>query len=94
MLSEGFCQKVHVLIKDECIDAVDTIYSNGFLNYGRLINHSINGNIVTSSTTDSRIHGIVFKTGNKPLKKGEELRYDYGERRKTAIQANPWLLQV
>ena len=76
------------------IDAVDTIFFNGSVNYGRFLNHSNRGNVISYSTSNSCYHRILFKSGNKPIEKGAELRYDYGDRRKSVIQANPWLFQI
>ena len=72
-----------------CIDAVDTIFFNGSVNYGRFLNYSNIGNVNSYSTSNSCHHRILFKSGNNPIEKGDELRYDYGDRRKSVIQANP-----
>ena len=33
---------------------------------------------------------VVF-CANRKIEKGEELLYDYGDRRKEAVEGNPWL---
>ncbi len=57
---------------------------------GRLINHSSNGNLKPKCYNvdgNPRLGFIALKK----ISIGEELSYDYGERRKEYLDANPWL---
>lgn len=59
--------------------------------YGRLINHSRkNPNVQPKPFTLDGTPAIFFKA-LVDIEAGVELRYDYGERRKHILEANPWL---
>lgn len=71
--------------KNYCVDATD---ESGRL--GRLINHSRNGNCHT------KLIGIkgrpyLILVASRDIEDGEELLYDYGDRRKSSLAAHPWL---
>ena len=70
-----------------CIDAT---FESGKL--GRLINHSKEFSNLTPVTivVDGKPH-IVF-VAKRDILPGEELLYDYGDRRRDAVIANDWLL--
>jgi len=71
-----------------CIDAT---FESGKL--GRLINHSKELSNLTPQTivVNGKPH-IVF-VAKRDISPGDELLYDYGERRRAALQANEWLLK-
>ena len=58
---------------------------------GRLVNHSKNPNIITNvfKLTDND-HRLIF-IAKKDICAGQEITFDYGERRKEALAAHPWL---
>ena len=58
---------------------------------GRLVNHSRTSPNVMAKVkwVDGRPRLLLHAMGR--LKAGEELTFDYGERNKEVIQANPWL---
>jgi histone-lysine N-methyltransferase SETD8 len=59
--------------------------------FGRLINHSArHGNLVTRALAVDGIPRLCF-FARRALRCGEELLYDYGDRRAAAIAAHPWL---
>ena len=56
-----------------------------------MINHSAQDpNIAMKVATVDRNPVIVF-IALKPIKEGQEIQYDYGERRKVVLEQNPWL---
>lgn len=71
--------------KNYCVDATD---ESGRL--GRLINHSRNGNCHTK-LVDIKGRPYLILVASRDVKDGEELLYDYGDRRKSSIAAHPWL---
>lgn len=68
-----------------CIDATA---ETGKL--GRLINHSRNGNLMTKIINYKNKPHLVL-LAKKHINEGEELTYDYGDRRKVAFIHHPWL---
>ena len=59
--------------------------------FGRLINHSSRApNVGMKIVKVDRIPVIVF-IALKPIKTGQEIQYDYGEKRKEVLEQNPWL---
>ena len=72
--------------KKYCIDA--TIETS---RYGRLINHSRqNANLKTKVISYHGLPHLIF-IAKIDIEIGTELLYDYGDRSKTNIAANPWL---
>lgn len=73
--------------KQYCVDATK---ESGRL--GRLVNHSQKGNLITKTfAVDDKPHLIFIAC--KDIQPGEELLYDYGDRRKESLQSHPWLSQ-
>lgn len=71
--------------KQYCIDATKETDR-----LGRLVNHSKKGNLRTRTfLIEDLPHLILF--ANKDIEAGEELSYDYGDRRKAAVESHPWL---
>eukprot|EP00127_Corallochytrium_limacisporum_P002544 Clim_evm101s128 gene=Clim_evmTU101s128 len=71
--------------KSWCVDA--TVEGR----IGRLINHSRTGaNVRTSCVEHSGIPRLVFHA-KRDIRRGEELLYDYGERRKDVLDSLTWL---
>ncbi|XP_031629517.1 N-lysine methyltransferase KMT5A-like [Contarinia nasturtii] len=68
-----------------CIDATS---ETGKL--GRLVNHSRNGNLMTKIVSYKNKPHLVL-LAKDDIKEGEELTYDYGDRRKEALIHHPWL---
>ena len=59
--------------------------------YGRLINHSSNNpNVFMKVETIAQTPAIVF-VALKDIPVGQEIQYDYGEKRKAVLLENPWL---
>lgn len=58
---------------------------------GRLLNHSRKHPNVRMQAVMLDGTPAVVIVANKDLEVGTELRYDYGERRKHVLEANPWL---
>ena len=59
--------------------------------FGRLINHSSRSpNVAMRVVVVDRSPVIVF-IALKPIKVGQEIQYDYGEKRKAILEQNPWL---
>ncbi|KAG5272471.1 hypothetical protein AALO_G00165920 [Alosa alosa] len=73
------------LSKTYCVDATS---ESGRM--GRLINHSRNGNCHTKLHDINGIPHLIL-VASRDIDKGEELLYDYGDRRKSSIAAHPWL---
>lgn len=73
--------------KSYCIDATgETIYK------GRLVNHSHlspNARVDVIYFNDT-LHLALFATSN--INVGDEILYDYGDKRKSVLISNPWLL--
>jgi histone-lysine N-methyltransferase SETD8 len=69
--------------------SVDATEENGRL--GRLINHSrARANLTTKTLTIDGIPRLVL-FATRDVAKGEELLYDYGDRRKQSLAYHPWL---
>ena len=69
--------------------AVDATIEDG--SYGRLINHdSNNPNVFMKVESIARSPVIVF-VALKDIPVGQEIQYDYGEKRKAVLLENPWL---
>ncbi|KAL2100471.1 hypothetical protein ACEWY4_004865 [Coilia grayii] len=75
------------LSKTYCVDATS---ESGRM--GRLINHSRNGNCHTKLHDINGIPHLIL-VASRDIHKGEELLYDYGDRRRSSIAAHPWLKQ-
>ena len=58
---------------------------------GRLMNHSKLGNIKPRVIDDGNLHLCFFAC--EDIDVGEELLYDYGERKKDIVEQNEWLRQ-
>jgi len=72
--------------EQHCIDATD---DDGSL--GRLINHSLKRpNLIPRATMVDDTEAIVF-TAKDDIKEGEEVLYDYGEKRSSVLKKMPWL---
>lgn len=59
--------------------------------YGRLVNHSRRKPNVHGHALEVDGVPAVVLIASRDLPIGTELRYDYGERRKAVLDANPWL---
>lgn len=69
-----------------CLDATEPTYR-----LGRLVNHSRkNPNAKMEIFTHSNKPYLIL-TAIREIQPNEEILYDYGERNKNAIKANPWL---
>uniref|UniRef100_A0A6I8SJ31 [histone H4]-lysine(20) N-methyltransferase n=1 Tax=Xenopus tropicalis TaxID=8364 RepID=A0A6I8SJ31_XENTR len=73
------------LNKTYCIDATR---ETGRL--GRLINHSKSGNCHTKLHNINNVPHLIL-VASRDINVGEELLYDYGDRRKSSLEAHPWL---
>ncbi|KAH9525536.1 N-lysine methyltransferase kmt5a [Bulinus truncatus] len=71
--------------KQYCIDA--TSESKYF---GRLVNHSREGNCCTKAVMINN-KPYLYLLASRDIEPGEELCYDYGDRRKEALAQHPWL---
>lgn len=71
--------------QEYCLDATT---ENGPWGIGRLINHSINGNLDTVKIVIDNVPRLAF-IANQDISAGSELAYDYGDR--TSFAAFPWL---
>ena len=58
--------------------------------FGRLINHSRKGNLVTKTFTIDDVPHLIF-VAKKFIPAGKELLYDYGDRSKESLKHHPWL---
>ena len=67
---------------------VDATVETGKL--GRLINHSLKGNLISKVVTVENIPRLFFIAA-RDIKKSEECLYDYGDRRREVILENSWL---
>ena len=70
-----------------CIDATE---ESPYL--GRLINHSLNGNLVPKVVEVKGRPRLVFFAKDQ-IKANKEVTYDYGDRNKETLVHNPWLAQ-
>ena len=69
--------------------AIDATEDDGSL--GRLINHSRQSpNVVMKTHVVEGKPRVVF-VACKEIEIGEEITYDYGEKRKAFLDRNPWL---
>ena len=60
--------------------------------YGRMVNHSRKSpNAVPKVYTDDSGCPRLCLVAIKEISTGEELLYDYGERRNDVMKSNPWL---
>ncbi|KRY74193.1 N-lysine methyltransferase SETD8-A [Trichinella pseudospiralis] len=60
---------------------------------GRLLNHSAKGSNLKSKILEVNNRPHVIFLAKRDIEAGEELLYDYGDRRKNAVEANPWLVR-
>lgn len=68
-----------------CIDA--TAETGRF---GRLVNHSRNGNLITRTVfVDNRPRLVLIAKDS--IEAGEEITYDYGDRSRESLKHHPWL---
>ncbi|KRX39029.1 Phosphatidylinositol 4-kinase alpha [Trichinella murrelli] len=74
--------------KRYCVDA--TPESSHF---GRLLNHSAKDPNVKSKIVNIDDNPRIIFVAKRDVEIGEELLYDYGDRRKDAIRAHPWLVE-
>ena len=69
--------------------AIDATKEDG--TYGRLMNHSSQSpNVAMKVVTHDRKPFVVF-VAIKEIPVGQEIVYDYNEKRKAILDANPWL---
>ena len=59
--------------------------------FGRLINHSAQDPNVAMKVATVDRNPVIDFIALKPIKEGQEIQYDYGERRKVVLEQNPWL---
>lgn len=59
--------------------------------FGRLVNHSRKHPNVVAKPVDINGEPGIILVAKQDLEIGTELRYDYGERDKAVLEANPWL---
>lgn len=71
--------------QEMCLDATS---ESGTWGIGRLINHSVNGNLDTVKIVVDGVPRLAF-VANQDIPAGSELAYDYGDR--TSFAAFPWL---
>ena len=70
-----------------CIDATTEDET-----FGRLINHGKkDANLVMKVFLVNNAPRVVF-LASRDIAIGDELLYDYGEKRKEVLQENPWLI--
>lgn len=58
---------------------------------GRLINHSKVDPNVVSRVVEVRGRPYLCLVAGKDISTGQELQYDYGDRRREAVLTHPWL---
>ena len=58
---------------------------------GRLVNHSIKESNVTPKLIDINGEPHLYFEATRDIACGEEVLYDYNDRRKTIIEHHPWL---
>ncbi|KRZ50610.1 Phosphatidylinositol 4-kinase alpha [Trichinella nativa] len=61
--------------------------------FGRLLNHSAKDPNVKSKIVNIDDNPRIIFVAKRDVEIGEELLYDYGDRRKDAIRAHPWLVE-
>lgn len=69
-----------------CLDATEPTYR-----LGRLVNHSRKRPNCKMEIFPHTEKPYLILTAIRDIEPNEEILYDYGERNKTAIKANPWL---
>ncbi|KRX61686.1 N-lysine methyltransferase SETD8-A, partial [Trichinella sp. T9] len=74
--------------KQYCLDA-----TRESVHKGRLLNHSAKGSNLKSKILEVNNRPHVIFLAKRDIEAGEELLYDYGDRRKNAVEANPWLVR-
>lgn len=58
--------------------------------FGRLVNHSRNGNLITRTVNfKNRPHLVLI--AKETINVGDEITYDYGDRSKESLIHHPWL---
>ena len=68
--------------------SIDSTHEDGSI--GRLMNHSISGNVQPKIVNvDER--PVLLLVAKADIPSDAELSYDYGDRRKTILEAHPWL---
>ena len=70
------------------LHSVDGTAEDG--SYGRLLNHSVNGN-VESKLVNVSSKPVLILVAKSDIPQDAELLYDYGERSKEIIESHPWL---
>ena len=70
--------------------SVDGTAEDGSL--GRLLNHSVNGNVESKLVNISN-RPVLVLVAKTDIPSDSELCYDYGERSKDIIESHPWLAQ-
>ena len=68
--------------------SLDATNNNG--RKGRLVNHSCTPNCKTEIRTIDNVQRVVL-VAKQNIGIGEEITYNYGDRSKEALKANPWL---
>ena len=59
--------------------------------YGRLLNHSrVSPNCIPKIVMINDVPRVIL-VAKHAINSGEELLYDYGDRKKESIKAHPWL---
>ncbi|KAI4454630.1 n-lysine methyltransferase kmt5a [Holotrichia oblita] len=58
--------------------------------FGRLVNHSRNGNLLTRTVSIDNKPRLVL-IAKDTIEKGDEVTYDYGDRSKESLKHHPWL---
>ena len=69
--------------------SVDATEDNGRM--GRLLNHSKKNSNVVTKVMEVDSTPYLCLVASRDVEPGEELLYDYGERRDDVIKAMPWL---
>ena len=69
--------------------SIDATKEDG--NLGRLINHSRKEANIVPKITDVDGEPHLYFIAVRDIGSGEELVYDYGDRRKTTLKHHPWL---
>lgn len=68
-----------------CVDATDSTHMSRFINHSRR-HHNVRPKLVVQDFEPV----IVFVTTRR-IEEGEEILFDYGDRRRDVISSNPWL---
>ena len=74
---------------DFCSLSIDATKDNGRL--GRLVNHSKKSPNVVTKVLEVDGHPYLCLMAARDVEVGEELQYDYGERRNDIVKSFPWL---